>query len=117
MARPETPPSAHAQQQAGPEFNESFIEALAQRLVPRLMPEILYHVRAAVPPAKRDNPFGMSLALAIVSLVLMIPLVAIVLGDLMLLGIVAALIGVGVVCLAMVLINVTFNMLLFRTKS
>jgi len=117
VAGPETPPPAHAQQQAGPEFNESFIEALAQRLVPRLMPEILYHVRAAVPPPKRDNPFGMSLALAIVSLVLMIPLVAIVLGDLMLLGIGAALIGVGVVCLAMVLINVTFNMLLFRTKS
>ena len=117
VAGPETPPPAHAQQQAGPEFNESFIEALAQRLVPRLMPEILYHVRAAVPPAKRDNPFGMSLALAIVSLVLMIPLVAIVLGDLTFLGIVAALIGIAVVCLAMVLVNVTFNILLFNTKS
>ena len=93
VARPETPPPAHAQQQAGPEFNESFIEALAQRLMPRLMPEILYHVRAAVPPPKRDNPFGMSLALAIVSLVLMIPLIAIVLGDLTFLGIGAALVS------------------------
>ena len=96
MPTSETPPPAHAQQQAGPEFNESFIEALAQRLVPRLMPEILYHVRAAVPPAKRDHPFGMSLALAIVSLVLLIPLVAIVLADLTFLGIVAALIIVSV---------------------
>lgn len=62
-------------------------------------------------------PFGMSLALAIVSLVLMIPLIAIVLGDLTFLGIVPTLIGIGVVCLAMVLINVMFNILLFNTKS
>jgi hypothetical protein len=117
VAGPETPPPAHVQQQTGPEFNEQFIEALAQRLVPRLMPEMLYHLRAAVPLPKRDNPFGMSLALAIVSLVLLIPLVAIVLGELAVLGIGATLIGIGVVCLAMVLINVTFNMLLFRTKS
>jgi len=47
----------------------------------------------------------------------LIPLVAIVLGDLTFLGIVAALIGIAIVCLAMVLINVTFNMLLFNTKS
>jgi len=117
VARPETPPPAQVQQQTGPEFNESFIEALAQRLMPRLMPEILYHVRAAVPPPKHDHPFGMGRALAIVSLALMIPLVAIVLGDLAFLGIVAALIGISVVCLAMVLINVTFNILLFKTKS
>ncbi|HAE84753.1 MAG TPA: hypothetical protein DEV72_19825 [Ktedonobacter sp.] len=117
VAGPETPPPAHAQQQVGPEFNEQFIEALAQRLVPRLMPEILYHVRAAVPASKHDNPFGKSLALAIVSLALMIPLVAIILGDLTLLGIAAVLIGIGLVCLAMVLVNVTFNIMLFRTKS
>ncbi|HAG98989.1 MAG TPA: hypothetical protein DCL75_09055 [Ktedonobacter sp.] len=117
VAGPETPPAAHAQQQVGPEFNEQFIEALAQRLVPRLMPEILYHVRAAVPASKHDNPFGKSLALAIVSLALMIPLVAIILGDLTLLGIAAVLIGIGLVCLAMVLVNVTFNIMLFRTKS
>ncbi len=117
VAGPETPPLAHAQQQAGPEFNEQFIEALAQRLMPRLMPEILYHVRAAVPAPKHGNPFGMSLALAIVSLALMFPLVGIILGDLTLLGTAAVLIGIGLVCLAMVLINVTFNIMLFRTKS
>lgn len=120
VAGPETAPPAHAQQQPGPEFNEQFIEALAQRLMPRLMPEILYQVRAAVPAMptpKRDKPFGMSLALAIVSLALMIPLNAIILGDLAFLGVVPTLIGIGVVCFAMVLINVMFNILLFNTKS
>jgi hypothetical protein len=117
VARPETPPPADTRQQAGPEFNELFIEALAQRLMPRLMPEILYHMRAAVPAPKRDNPFGMSLALAIVSLVLMIPLIAIILGNLAFLGVIPALIGISVVCLAIVLVNVMFNILLFNTKS
>jgi hypothetical protein len=84
------------------------------------MPEIMYQVRVAVPAVpttKRNNPFGMSLALAIVSLALMIPLNAIILGDLAFLGVVPALIGIGMVCLAMVLINVMFNILLFNTKS
>ncbi len=86
--------------------------------MPRLMPEILYQVQAAVPNPKRDYPCGMSLALAIVSLVPLIPLVAIVLGDLTFLGgIVPALIRISVVCIAMVLINVMFNILLFNTKS
>jgi hypothetical protein len=70
-----------------------------------------------MPTPKRDKPFGMSLALAIVSLALMIPLNAIILGDLAFLGVVPALIGIGVVCFAMVLINVMFNILLFNTKS
>ena len=60
----------------------------------------------------------MSLALAIVSLALMIPLVAIVLGALTTTGgIVPALIGITVVGLVMVLINVLFNYMLFNVKS
>jgi hypothetical protein len=60
----------------------------------------------------------MSLALAIVSLVLMVPLSAIVLGVLTPTGgIVPALVGITLVGLVMVLINVLFNYMLFNVKS
>ncbi len=101
-----------------PAYNEQFIETLAQRLMPRLMPEILYQLRISEPMRFRNRAFGMSLALAITSLALMIPLVAIVLGTLTSIGgIVPALIGLTVVGLAMVLINVLFNYMLFNVKS
>ncbi|SRR5579883_1534132 len=103
--------------QAMPPFNEQFIEALAQRLMPRMMPEILYQVRAVEPAAQRNRSMGMSLALAIVSLALLIPLIAIAFDQLGPLGIGAALIGVGVTFLTVVLINVAFNVLLFYNRS
>ena len=111
------PPLAH--QQASSEYNQQFIESLAQRLMPRLMPEILYHLRTVEPAKSRDKAFGMSLALAIVSIALLIPLTAIVLGAVTTLGggITAALIGIGVIGLVMVLINVLFNYMLFNVKS
>jgi hypothetical protein len=112
-------PPPVAQLQAGPEYNEHFIETLAQRLMPRLMPEIMYHLRTVEPARSREKAFGMSLALAIVSLVLLIPLTAIVLGAVTTLGggMTAALIGIGVIGLVMVLINVLFNSMLFHVKS
>jgi hypothetical protein len=73
-------PPVAAQWQINPEYNEQFIETLAQRLMPRLMPEILYNLRTVEPMRSRSKAFGMSLALAIVSLALMIPLTAIMLG-------------------------------------
>jgi len=102
-----------------PEYNEQYIEMLAQRLMPRLMPEILYNLRNIEPVKQRNKAFGMSLALAIVSLALMIPLTGIVLGMVSSLGggITAALVGLSVVGLVIVLINVLFNVLLFNTKS
>jgi hypothetical protein len=101
-----------------PAYNEQFIETLAQRLMPRLMPEILYQLRTSEPMRSRNRAFGMSLALAIVSLTLMIPLVALVLGTLTPTGgIVPALIGITVVGLVMVSINVLFNSMLFNVKS
>ena len=108
-----------AQLQAGPEYNEQFIETLAQRLMPRLMPEIMYHLRTVEPARSRDKTFGMSLALAIVSLALLIPLTAIVLGAVTTLGggMTAALIGIGVIGLVIVLINVLFNYMLFNVKG
>jgi hypothetical protein len=93
-----------------------YIEALAGRLMPRLMPEILYQLREVEPARERNRAFGMSLALAIVSIVLLIPLTAIVLGTVSTLGggIIAALVGIGVIGIVMVLINALFNYLLFH---
>ena len=116
--RPEMQPPV-APRPVGPEYNEQFIETLAQRLMPRLMPEILYNIHNVEPVRERNKSFGMSLALAIVSIVLMIPLTAIALGVLTTTtggGIVPALIGLGVISLAIVLINVLFNYLLFSIK-
>jgi hypothetical protein len=112
------PPRPVEQRPLPPEYNEQFIELLAQRLMPRLMPQILYQVRMSQPMRSRSRPFGMSLALAIVSLVLMVPLSAIVLGVLTPAGgIVPALVGITLVGLVMVLINVLFNYMLFNVKS
>ena len=114
----QTPPIAPPQ--AGPEYNEQFIESLAQRLMPRLMPEILYYVRTAQPMRAPSKPYGMSLALAIVTLALMVPLIAIVLGVLTTTaggGIVPALIGISVVGLVLLLINLLFNYVLFNIKD
>ncbi|HZU02285.1 MAG TPA: hypothetical protein VFA10_21630 [Ktedonobacteraceae bacterium] len=116
--RAEMPPRPVEQRPIPPEYNEQFIETLAQRLMPRLMPEILYQLRTGEPMRSRNRAFGMSLALAIVSLALMIPLITIVLGVLTTTGgIVPALIGITVVGLVMVLINVLFNYMLFNVKS
>jgi len=110
------PPAAV--RQAVPEYNEQFIELLAQQLIPRLMPEILYHLRAVDPARECNRSFGMSLALAIVSIALLIPLTAIVLGIVSTLGggITAALIGISVIGVIIVLHNVLLNYLLFSVK-
>ena len=116
--RAEMPPRPVEQHPIPPEYNEQFIETLAQRLMPRLMPEILYQLRTVEPMRSRNRAFGMSLALAIVTLALMNPLVAITLGVLTTTaGIVPALIGITVIGLVMVLINVLFNYMLFTVKS
>jgi hypothetical protein len=109
------PPAAR---QAVPEYNEQYTELLAQRLMPRLMPEILYHLRAVDPARERNRAFGMSLALAIVSIALLIPLTGIVLGIVSTLGggITAALVGISVIGVIIVLLNVLFNYLLFSVK-
>ena len=111
-------PVPPAVRQAVPEYNEQYTELLAQRLMPRLMPEILYHLRAVDPARERNRAFGMSLALAIVSIALLIPLTAIVLGIVSTLGggITAALVGISMIGVIIVLLNVLFNYLLFSVK-
>ncbi len=117
--RPYTPAPPVAQRQAASEYNEQYIETLAQRLIPRLMPEILYYVRNEEPANARSKAMGMSLALAIVSIVLLVPLTAIVLGTVSTLGggITAALIGFSVIGVVVVLINVLYNYMLFNAKK
>lgn len=118
--RPEMQPPV-AQRPISPEYNEQFIETLAQRLMPRLMPEIMYNLRSYEPERLRSRAFGMSLALAIVSVVLMIPLSAIILGTLGVAatggGVVPALIGIGIIGLVVLTINVLYNFWLFSAKS
>ena len=111
-------PVPPAPRQAVPEYNEQYTELLAQRLMPRLMPEILYHLKAVDPARERNRAFGMSLALAIVSIALLIPLTAIVLGIVSTLGggITAALVGICVIGVIIVLLNILFNYLLFSVK-
>ncbi len=110
-----------AQRPVSPEYNEQFIENLAQRLMPRLMPEIMYNLRSVEPERLHSKALGMSLALAIVSVVLMIPLTAIILGTLGVAatggGVVPALIGLGIVGLVILTINVMYNYWLFNDKS
>ena len=111
------PPAAP--HQAVPTYDMQYLEALAQRLMPRLMPEILYQLRTVEPARERNRAFGMSLALAIVSIALLIPLTAIVLGIVSTLGggITAALIGIGMIGLVLILINVLFNYTLFHERG
>ena len=118
--RPEMQPPM-AQRPISPEYNEQFIETLAQRLMPRLMPEIMYNLRSVEPERLRSKAPGMSLALAIVSVVLMIPLSAIILGTLGVAatggGVAPALIGLGIVGLVILTINVMYNYWLFNAKG
>ena len=101
-----------------PEYSDQDIEYLAQRLMPRLMPEILYQLRVYEPAQERNRAFGKSLALAIVTLVQLVPLSAIMLGivDTLGGGISAALIGIAIIGVVIVLVNVLFNYLLFNTR-
>ena len=116
--RPQFQYASVAQQQWGPEYSQQFIETLAQRLLPRLMPQILYELQNIEPVRARNRAFGMSLALAIVSLALMIPMTVLVLGMLTALGagFVSALIALCVIGLVVVLVNAFFNYALFHEK-
>ena len=97
--KPEMQPPV-MQRPVSPEYNEQFIESLAQRLMPRLMPEIMYNLRLMDPARAHNRAVGLSFSLAIVSIGVMIPLTAIILGVLATAvegGITPALIGVGIV--------------------
>jgi hypothetical protein len=111
-------PVPQAARQAIAEYNEQSTEALAQRLIPRLLPEILSHLRTVDPARERTRAFGMSLALAIVSLALLVPLSGIMLGvvDTLGGGVTAMLVGISIMGVVILLLNILFNYLLFSAK-
>lgn len=115
--RPDGPPS-EVPWQASPAYDEAMIEPLAQRLMPRLMPEIMFQLRNSDLQVGRSKSTGQALALAIVSIVMMIPLTAIILGAFSSygLGITAALIGIVVIGVVMVAVNVAFDYMLFNIR-
>ncbi len=98
-----SPPIASSQAGYGYEFSEQFMEAMAQRLVPRLV--YLLRNQAPIPTP------GQRLALAIVSLALMIPLIAIVTGStpIMATGLIGWLMAVGLICVTVMVVNIVFN--------
>ena len=87
----------------GYESSEQFMEAIAQRLVPRMM--YLLRNQAPIPTP------GQRLALAIVSLALMIPLISIVLGSTLIMaaGLIGWLMTVGLICVTVMVVNIVFN--------
>ena len=97
------PPIASSQAGYGYESNEQFMEAMAQQLAPRLM--YLLRNQAPIPTP------GQRLALAIVSLALMIPLVAIVSGStpIMAAGLIGWLMAVGLICVTVMVVNIVFH--------
>ena len=92
---------------AGPEYEEGYKsnpqynDQLAEAILHRLRLEL----RGGLRPTSSASP-GMRLALAIVSLAVLVPLAAIILG---IAGIFAGLLGLGLVCLAIVIVNIVFN--------
>lgn len=116
---PYMPPREEARpEMASPQYNDQFVETLAQRLMPRLMPEIQYNLRELEPARQRNKALGMSLALAIVTLALMIPLTAIILGVLVPIGgIGPSLIGLGVICVTVLLVNILFNYWMYTLRA
>ena len=97
------PPMPQPQAAYGYEYNEQYMEALAERLAPRLT--VMLKNLSPMPTA------GQRLALAIVSLALLIPLVSIVLGSapVMATGILGWLIAVGLICVTIMVVNIVFN--------
>jgi hypothetical protein len=99
----QVPPMPQPQAAYEYEYNEQYMEALAQRLAPRLT--VMLKNLSPMPTA------GQRLALAIVSLALLIPLVSIVLGSapVMATGILGWLIAVGLICVTIMVVNIVFN--------
>jgi hypothetical protein len=103
------PPVAPAPMTPDRAYNDQFIESLVARLTPRLVYEL--RVQNSMP----RRAVGYRLALAIVSVALLIPLIALALGAAQQFnaGFFEWLIGVGVICFTVLLINLVFDM----TKS
>ncbi len=85
---------------AGTQYNDQLADAVAQRL--------RVEFRSGSQPSRGASP-GQRLALAIVSLALLVPLLGIILGAFASAGFFTIL-AVGLVCLAIIVVNIVFNM-------
>lgn len=97
------PPPQYSQ--PGPQssaYDDEYVDSLAQRLSQRMA----QGPRGKIRPAGGKVPAGMRLALAIVSVAVLVPLSAILMGGV---GGLAGLISFGSACLAIFLINAVFN--------
>lgn len=85
---------------ASTQYNDQLADAVAQRL--------RVEFRSGLQPS-RGASSGQRLALAIVSLALLVPLLSIILSMSILAGF-FSLLAVGLVCAAIVIVNIVFNM-------
>jgi hypothetical protein len=98
------PPQYGTSYGQGPQYDDEYIDVLAQRLSQRMA----QGPRGKIQPASIGDraPWGMRLALAIVSISILVPLAAILLAGV---GGLGGLISFGAACLAIFLINAVFN--------
>ncbi len=106
----QAPPMAQPQAGYGYEYTDQYMEVMAQRIASRLM--VMLKNQASVP-----SP-GQRLALAIVSLALLIPLISIVLGSyqVMAAGYIVWLITLGLICVTIMVVNIVFNAGIFTRR-
>ena len=99
-----TPPPQYNPGPQGNAYDDEYVDSLAQRLSQRMA----QGPQGKIQPGVRGDRIsaGMRLALAIVSIVVLIPLAAILMGAV---GGTPGLIAFGAVCLAIFLINAVFN--------
>ena len=101
------PPSSpqYSQGPQGSVYDDEYVDALAQRLSQRMAQGPQGKIRPAGGVKDRASA-GMRLALAIVSISILVPLAAILMGGV---GVLAGLIAFGAACLAIFLTNAVFN--------
>lgn len=87
-------------------YDDNFIEALAQRIAQRTSPGSQGKISLGVSSGRKPSA-GQRLALAIVSLCLLIPLASILIAGT---GGFLGLMALGLACLAIVLVNAFFNL-------
>lgn len=101
----ETPVQPMARPPAGYRYDsgEQYMQTLAEQVAPRVATILRYQTGGATP--------GQRLALAIVSLALMIPLIAIVAGSSTIItsGLIGWLIAVGLICVTVMVVNIVYN--------
>ena len=99
-----TPPPQDAQGPHSNMYDDEYVDSLAQRLSQRMAQGPQGKIRSGT-RGDRVSP-GMRLALAIVSIAMLVPLAGILMSGI---GETAGLIAFGVACLAIFLINAVFN--------